>query len=151
MRKDDLPVIRRPRSGGRRAPLPQWWWDSSLRTRRTIASAVAIALFVLLVAGVQWVGSGEPNPDRFVARMDPARVQLWDDMAQCESEGDWSANTGNTYYGGLQFSITSWEGVGGEIRPDLASRNEQIMRAEMLWERQGYAAWPSCSAQLGLT
>ena len=151
MRDDDLPVIRRTSPGGRRAPLPQWWWNMSLRGRRTIASGVVVALLVLLVAGVQWVRSGEPDPDRFVAQMTPARVQLWDDMAQCESEGDWSANTGNGYYGGLQFSITSWEEVGGEIRPDLATRNEQIMRAEMLSELQGFQAWPFCSAQLGLT
>lgn len=137
-------------SSRKRAPLPQWWWDLSLRSRRLVALGVVATTVVLLGFGVQWIRSGEPNPDRFVAGLSPARVETWDSLAECESEGDWSANTGNDYYGGLQFGLTSWGEVGGETRPDLASRNEQIMRAEMLWERQGFGAWPACSAKLGL-
>ncbi len=137
-------------SSRKRAPLPQWWWDLSLRSRRLAALGVVATTVVLLVFGVQRIRSGEPNPDRFVARMAPARVEVWDSIAECESGSDWSANTGNGYYGGLQFGLTSWGEVGGETRPDLASRNEQIMRAEMLWERQGFSAWPTCAAKLGL-
>ena len=134
----------------RRAPLPQWWWDLSLRSRRLVALGVVIATLVVLGVGVQSIRSGEPNPDRFVARMAPDRVEVWDSLAQCESGGDWSANTGNGYYGGLQFGLVTWGEVGGETRPDLASRNEQIMRAEMLSEVRGFQPWPACSAQLGL-
>jgi hypothetical protein len=75
---------------------------------------------------------------------------VWDRLAQCESSGDWHINTGNGYYGGLQFALSSWEWVGGQGYPHEASRDEQIARAEILLERQGWNAWPACSSQLGL-
>ena len=74
----------------------------------------------------------------------------WDDVAACESGGDWSINTGNGYYGGLQFSLQSWQAVGGTGLPSEASRQEQINRAYQLWQLQGWGAWPSCSNQLSL-
>lgn len=74
----------------------------------------------------------------------------WDRLAQCESGGNWSIDTGNGYYGGLQFSLASWRGVGGSGYPNKASRTEQISRAETLRERQGWRAWPACSDKLGL-
>ena len=76
---------------------------------------------------------------------------VWDRLAQCESSGNWSINTGNGYYGGVQFSTQSWEWVGGTGLPSEASKQEQIERAYALWERQGWGAWPSCSAQLSLS
>ncbi|MFC3850297.1 transglycosylase family protein [Corynebacterium hansenii] len=78
----------------------------------------------------------------------------WDRLAQCESGGNWQINTGNGYYGGLQFSAGTWSGYGGqEFAPtaDKASRTEQIYVAEKVLAQQGWGAWPSCSAQLGLT
>lgn len=75
---------------------------------------------------------------------------VWDSLAACESGGNWAINTGNGYYGGVQFSLGSWQAVGGSGLPSSASREEQIMRAEMLLARQGWGAWPSCSAKLGL-
>lgn len=75
---------------------------------------------------------------------------VWDKLARCESGGNWSINTGNGYYGGLQFSASSWRGVGGSGLPHQASREEQIARAEMLLARQGWGAWPACSSKLGL-
>jgi LysM repeat protein len=75
---------------------------------------------------------------------------VWDSLAQCESGGDWSINTGNGYYGGLQFSQESWNAAGGSGSPANASREEQIRVAENLQGMQGWGAWPSCSAQLGL-
>ncbi len=77
--------------------------------------------------------------------------RAWDRLVQCESGGNWSINTGNGYFGGLQFSQQSWEWVGGSGRPDQASKQEQIERAYQLWQRQGWGAWPSCSSQLGLS
>lgn len=74
----------------------------------------------------------------------------WDRIAACESGGNWSTNTGNGYYGGLQFSQSSWNAVGGQGLPSQASKEEQIKRAEMLQARQGWGAWPVCSAQAGL-
>ncbi len=67
-----------------------------------------------------------------------------------ESGGNWSINTGNGYYGGLQFSQSSWRAVGGSGSPSQASKSEQIARAEALKARQGWGAWPACSAKLGL-
>lgn len=75
---------------------------------------------------------------------------VWDRLAQCESGGDWHINSGNGYYGGLQFSLRSWEWVGGSGYPHHASREEQIARAEILLERVGWGAWPACSRTLGL-
>lgn len=75
---------------------------------------------------------------------------VWDRLAQCESGGNWSINTGNGYYGGLQFSPSSWRAVGGSGVASQASKSEQIARAEMLKARQGWGAWPACSAKLGL-
>ena len=75
---------------------------------------------------------------------------VWDSLAQCESGGDWSINTGNGYYGGLQFSASSWAAVGGSGLPHEHSREEQIKRGKMLQSQQGWGAWPACSAKLGL-
>jgi LysM repeat protein len=75
---------------------------------------------------------------------------VWDRLAQCESGGNWAINTGNGFYGGLQFTLSSWRAVGGTGYPNNASRTEQIARAEMLKARQGWGAWPACSAKLGL-
>jgi LysM repeat protein len=75
---------------------------------------------------------------------------VWDRLAQCESGGNWSINTGNGYYGGLQFSLSSWQAVGGQGYPHQASKSEQIARAEQLLAIQGWGAWPACSSALGL-
>lgn len=75
---------------------------------------------------------------------------VWDRLAQCESGGRWNVNTGNGYYGGLQFSLSSWRAVGGSGLPSDASKSEQISRAEMLKARQGWGAWPACTTKLGL-
>lgn len=75
---------------------------------------------------------------------------VWDQLAACESGGNWAINTGNGYYGGLQFSLSSWQGVGGTGYPSQASREEQILRGQMLQARSGWGAWPTCSAKLGL-
>lgn len=80
----------------------------------------------------------------------PAGSTVWDVLAMCESSGDWQANTGNGFYGGLQFLPESWALVGGRGLPHEASREEQIHRAERLLERQGWRAWPVCSVRVGL-
>lgn len=79
-----------------------------------------------------------------------ASGSVWDELAQCESGGNWAINTGNGFYGGLQFTVSSWQAMGGSGLPSDASREEQIARAEALQARQGWGAWPACSAKLGL-
>jgi hypothetical protein len=80
---------------------------------------------------------------------DPSDPATWDRLAQCESHGRWDLNTGNGYYGGLQFSLGSWQGVGGTGYPHQASRAEQIKRGQILQARYGWGQWPHCSAELG--
>lgn len=78
---------------------------------------------------------------------------VWDRLAQCESGGNWSINTGNGYYGGLQFNSGTWISNGGGAyapRADLASREQQIAIAERLRAARGFAPWPACSYKLGL-
>ncbi len=77
----------------------------------------------------------------------------WDALAQCEAGGNWSINTGNGYYGGVQFDQNTWERNGGlryAGRADLATREEQIAIATVTQARQGWGAWPTCSARLGV-
>jgi len=79
-----------------------------------------------------------------------AHQGVWDEVAQCESGGNWSIDTGNGYRGGLQFSQSTWEAYGGTGNPANASREEQIRVAENVVASQGWGAWPACSRQLGL-
>lgn len=81
-------------------------------------------------------------------------VAVWDAVARCESSGNWAINTGNGYYGGLQFSASTWKAFGGlEFAPraDLASKAEQIAIARRTLYTQGPRAWPVCSVRAGLT
>ncbi|WP_240139181.1 transglycosylase family protein [Streptomyces sp. MUM 178J] len=83
-----------------------------------------------------------------------APVEIWDKVAACESGGNWSINTGNGYYGGLQFSQHTWEAFGGAryaARADLATKAQQIAVAESVLDRQGPGAWPTCSVRANLT
>jgi len=71
----------------------------------------------------------------------------WDAIAACESGGNWAINTGNGYYGGLQFSMGTWRSNGGAGSPHNASREEQIRVAENTLRSQGIGAWPSCGGR----
>ena len=77
----------------------------------------------------------------------------WDLLAQCESGGNWAINTGNGYYGGIQFAAGTWNAYGGQKyapTANLATREQQIMVAEHVLAAQGWGAWPACSARYGL-
>ncbi|WP_460064043.1 LysM peptidoglycan-binding domain-containing protein [Streptomyces sp. YKOK-I1] len=79
---------------------------------------------------------------------------VWDRIAQCESGGNWHINTGNGYYGGLQFSASTWRAYGGSAyaaTADRASREQQIAVATKVQKSQGWGAWPVCSARAGAT
>lgn len=71
----------------------------------------------------------------------------WDAVAACESSGNWGINTGNGYYGGLQFTLGTWYANGGSGTPDQASREEQIRVAENTLASQGLGAWPVCGGR----
>ncbi len=91
-----------------------------------------------------------PAPQRVVTS---DGTTVWDDLAKCESGGNWAINTGNGYYGGLQFNLGTWQDYGGAAYaayPHDATREEQIAVAERLRDARGYAPWPACRAKLGL-
>ena len=92
----------------------------------TIAGALAVAPMAL--------ATGTANADSV----------NWDAVAACESGGNWAINTGNGYYGGLQFTMGTWRSNGGSGSPQHASREEQIRVAEKVLKSQGIGAWPSC-------
>ncbi|MFI8189084.1 transglycosylase family protein [Streptomyces sp. NPDC085946] len=77
---------------------------------------------------------------------------VWDRIARCESGGNWHINTGNGYYGGLQFSASTWRAYGGTAyapTADRATKDQQIAVATRVQRAQGWGAWPTCSARAG--
>ncbi|MGI8938073.1 MAG: transglycosylase family protein [Iamia sp.] len=92
----------------------------------------------------------EPEPEAPSAGPSAPSGGPWDSLAACESGGNWSINTGNGYYGGLQFSASTWRAFGGSGMPHENSRGAQIAVAQRVQASQGWGAWPSCSSQLGL-
>ena len=80
---------------------------------------------------------------------DPNDPATWDRLAQCEASGNWSTNTGNGYYGGLQFSLTTWQSYGGTGYPHHASKATQISIGKRVQAGQGWGAWPGCARRLG--
>ncbi|MFE5326553.1 transglycosylase family protein [Embleya sp. NPDC056575] len=114
---------------------------STSRTTRLIAAA-----------GVAGVGVAMPIIGAGTAQA--ASVSTWDKVAQCESTGNWKINTGNGFYGGLQFTQSTWNEFGGSqyaARADQATKSQQIAIAEKVLKSQGPGAWPVCSVKAGLT
>lgn len=106
------------------------------------------------VAGVGIAGAATVLGSIAVAGSAKADTSVWDRVAACESGGNWHINTGNGYYGGLQFSSSTWRGYGGgayAARADLASKSQQIAIAQRTLASQGPGAWPVCSVRAGLT
>jgi hypothetical protein len=113
--------------------------DSARKTRATAALAGAALLAPLgLLAATGNAAAADSG--------------VWDRIAQCESGGDWHINTGNGYYGGLQFSAATWRAYGGTAyasTADQASKGQQIAVATKVQRAQGWDAWPTCSARAG--
>ena len=84
------------------------------------------------------------------ANYDPGDGSVWDRIAACESGGNWAINTGNGYYGGLQFTLGTWYANGGTGMPNEASREQQIAVAQNVQASQGWGAWPVCSVKAGV-
>ncbi|MDQ3165112.1 MAG: LysM peptidoglycan-binding domain-containing protein [Actinomycetota bacterium] len=114
---------------------------SSLISRR---GALAATLTAAVVA----------TPLATAPAADAASDRTWNRLANCESGQRWHINTGNGYYGGLQFSYSTWRAFGGgryAPRADLAPRRDQVRIAQRVLHGQGWGAWPACSAALDLT
>ncbi|MFI2368587.1 transglycosylase family protein [Streptomyces sp. NPDC018833] len=107
---------------------------------------------IVVAAGV--TGSAIALPLLGAGSASAADANAWDRVAECESGGMWSADLGNGFYGGLQFSQQTWEDFGGTVyasSADLASRSQQIAVAERVLEAKGPEAWPVCASIAGLT
>ncbi|MGW0498006.1 transglycosylase family protein [Streptomyces sp. NPDC003007] len=99
-------------------------------------------------------GAGMALPFMGTGAAQAADVETWNKVAACESTSNWNINTGNGFYGGLQFTQSTWEAYGGRAyaaRADLASKDQQIAVAEKVLDGQGPGAWPVCSVRAGLT
>ncbi|MEO3752047.1 transglycosylase family protein [Streptomyces sp. B6B3] len=119
------------------------------RHRRYRPSAVSRASLSVTASG-----AGLALPLISASGAGAAPVEAWERVAECESGGDWRINTGNGYFGGLQFLQSTWEAYGGTAyapRADLATKDQQIAVAEAVLAAQGPGAWPVCSVQAGLT
>ena len=82
--------------------------------------------------------------------INPGTDEIWYKIADCESHRNWKSDTGNGYYGGLQFSMGAWASVGGTGKPSEASAEEQIAKGRLLQARRGWGPWGGCSKKLGL-
>jgi hypothetical protein len=103
---------------------------------------------LLRLAVVAAVAAG--TPVALAGTASAAPESAWDKLAQCESGGNWNINTGNGYYGGIQFNASTWRAYGGTGMPHQASKAEQIRVAERTLAAQGWGAWPACSKKMGL-
>jgi len=112
----------------------------STTTRRTLKLAALLGALVAVAMTLTALFAAGP------ARADSLN---WDAVAQCESGGNWAANTGNGHYGGLQFKQATWSSNGGFGSPATASREEQIRVAENVLQTQGVGAWPKCGSMAG--
>ncbi|CAN5782924.1 MAG: transglycosylase family protein [Geodermatophilaceae bacterium] len=131
----------RPARGRHRAPRSPFFGPGARRRagRLSFVAAVATALPLLVVPATS---------------ANAATTSDWERLAVCESGGNWSINTGNGYYGGLQFSTSTWNAFGGQefaSRADLAHPQEQMVVANRTLREQGWGAWPSCSRSVGLS
>ncbi|UGY90596.1 transglycosylase family protein [Streptomyces gobiensis] len=112
--------------------------------REKAARAGAVSMTVIAPLALLTVATGTAEA---------ADGGVWDRIAQCESGGNWQINTGNGYYGGLQFSASTWQAYGGTVyahTADKASRAQQIEIANKVQAGQGWGAWPTCAARVGL-
>ncbi|WP_281258421.1 resuscitation-promoting factor [Nocardioides gansuensis] len=137
-------VVREGRDGARNVTYQLRYKNGQLLAKKVLESEVTRKPVDAIVR----VGTKEkPEPTSNFA----GGNTVWDALAQCESGGNWAINTGNGYYGGLQFSLSTWRAYGGTGYPHQASRETQIAIATKVRDASGgYGAWPACSASLGL-
>ena len=144
MVEGETSVIRSGKAGLRNVTYRITYRNGELVARKVLQQQVLDSPLSAIVA----VGTKEAAPAPNFA----GGGTVWDSLAQCESGGNWAINTGNGYYGGLQFNLGTWQSYGGTGYPHQASRETQIAVATRLRDANGgsYGSWPSCSSQLGL-
>ncbi len=146
MMEGNTDVIRAGNEGSRNVTYKRTFRNGKLVATKVLSQKVLDAPRDRVVA----VGTKEPAPAPVANYVSGSTV--WDQLAECESGGNWAINTGNGYYGGLQFSLSTWQSYGGSGYPHENSRETQIMIAERVRAADGggYSSWPACSQSLGL-
>jgi uncharacterized protein YabE (DUF348 family) len=140
-------TVRAGRAGARDVTYELRFRNDELVARKVLSSDVTRAPVDAIVK----VGTKEPVQETTSAPNFASGSTVWDSLAQCESGGNWAINTGNGYYGGLQFNLGTWQSYGGSGLPSNASRETQIAIATKVRDASGgYGAWPACAASLGL-
>jgi uncharacterized protein YabE (DUF348 family) len=135
-------VVRAGKDGVRAVTYRLRFVNGKLVARKVLTSDVRVKAVPTIVK----VGTKEAPSANFAGGN-----TVWDSLAQCESGGNWAINTGNGYYGGLQFNLGTWRAYGGTGYPHQASRETQIAVATRLRNATGgYGSWPACAAKLGL-
>jgi uncharacterized protein YabE (DUF348 family) len=139
-------VVRAGSTGLRNVTYRMTYRNGRLVARRVLSQSVLRQP----VARIERVGTKTAPPPPTATNF-AGGTTVWDKIAQCESGGNWATNTGNGYYGGLQFSLGTWRAYGGTGLPSQASRLTQIAIATKIRNAAGgYGAWPACSQALGL-
>ena len=135
-------VVQSGRDGVRKVTYRLRFVNGELVARKVVSASVRVKA----VATIVNVGTKEEPTSDF-----SGGSTVWDSLAQCEAGGNWAINTGNGYYGGLQFNLGTWRAYGGSGYPHQNSREAQIAVAERLRAATGgYGSWPGCAAKLGL-
>jgi len=150
MLEGETSVVRSGEAGRRNVTYRTTYRNGELVARKVMEQKVLKSPVSTIIA----VGTKEEKAEVVVAPTVnyASGGTVWDSLAQCESGGNWAINTGNGYYGGLQFNLGTWQSYGGTGYPHQASRETQIAVATRLRDANGggYGSWPSCSSQLGL-
>lgn len=145
MFEGDEKVVQSGKDGVRNVTYRLRFVDGRLVARKVVTASVRVKP-VPTVVKVGTKEKPEPTTSNFAGGS-----TVWDSLAQCESGGNWAINTGNGYYGGLQFNLGTWRAYGGTGYPHQNSRETQIAVATRLRDANGgYGAWPGCAAKLGL-
>jgi len=143
MLKGKQETVRNGRDGSRDVTYQLRYENGKLVGRKVLD----VKHYVAPVDALVKVGTNEPAPPPAPTPVYSSGSSVWDAIAQCESGGNWAANTGNGYYGGLQFSLSTWQAYGGTGLPSENSRETQIAIAEKVRAASGgYGAWPVCGA-----
>jgi resuscitation-promoting factor RpfB len=140
-------TVRAGRAGARDVTYELRFRNDELVARKVVSSDVTRApVDAIVKVGTKEAPEPAPAEPNFASG-----GTVWDSLAQCESGGNWAINTGNGYYGGLQFNLGTWQSYGGSGLPSNASRETQIAIATKVRDASGgYGAWPACAASLGL-
>jgi uncharacterized protein YabE (DUF348 family) len=135
-------VVQSGKDGVRNVTYRLRFVNGELVAREVVKASVSVKAVPTIVK----VGTKEEPTSNFAGGN-----TVWDALAQCESGGNWAINTGNGYYGGLQFNLSTWHSYGGSGYPNENSRETQIAIAEKVRAATGgYGSWPACAASLGL-